>query len=230
MTVLTACQVAGRRIKSEEPASLFSSPTTFASELANLANEVATDVMKAHDWRRLTLLKTITGDGSDTSFALPTGYDRMPLNAKVYSSSSYLALRPVRDVNQWLEFQIDPVVGDPGFWIILGNEFQIKPALGNGLTAKFYYISNLCITGGTKAAFTADADTFDIGGDRLITLGVIWRWKFTKGLPGWEQDEELFNQALAQEMGRDKGSRTLYVGMPRYSGDVNVAYPGTITP
>lgn len=229
MSVLTAAQAAGRRIKSEAPASLFSSPTEFASELANLANEVAVDVMKAHDWRRLTLLNTITGDGSDTSFALPAGYDRMPQGARVYGSSSMMPLRPTKDVNQWLEFQIDPVVGDPGYWIILGNEFHIKPALGSGSTAKFYYVSNLCITGGTKAAFTADADTFDIGGDRLITLGLIWRWRHMKGRE-YAEDMMNYERALAQEINRDKGARVLFVGQPRYSGGVNVAYPGTITP
>lgn len=229
MSVLTAAQKAGVRIKGEAPVSLFSSPSKFATELANLADEVATSIMKAHDWRRLTLLKTITGDGSDTSFALPSDYDRMPLGANVYSTSTYMPLKPVRDVNQWLEFQIDPVVGDPGFWIILGNEFQIKPALGNGSTAKFYYISNLCITAGTKAAFTADADTFDIGGDRLITLGLIYRWKELKGLD-FALDEENYKAALSQEIARDKGARIMMVGTPRYSSDVNVAYPGTITP
>jgi hypothetical protein len=229
MSVLTAAQTAGIRIKSEAPISLFSSPTKFATELANLATEVAISIMKAHDWRRLTLLQTVTGDGSDTSFALPTDYDRMPQGAKVYSSSSYMALRPVRDVNQWLEFQIDPVVGDPGFWIVLGNEFHIKPALGNGNTAKFYYISNKCVTGGTKAAFSADADTFDIGGDRLITLGLVYRWKELKGLD-FALDEENYKTALMQEIGRDKGARTLYIGQPRYSSGVNVAYPGEINP
>ncbi len=229
MTVLTAAQTAGLRIKGEAPVSLFSSPTDFAKELANLATEVAVSIMKAHDWRRLTLLKTITGDGTDTSFALPSDYDRMPLGAKVYSASSMMPLRPARDVNQWLEFEIDPVVGDPGFWIILGNEFHIKPPLGNASTAKLYYISNLCITAGTKAAFTADADTFDIGGDRLVTLGLIYRWKELKGLD-FALDEENYKTALSQEIGRDKGARILFAGAPRFSSDVNVAYPGVITP
>lgn len=228
MTVLTACQTAARRLKSETITSLFTSPTTFASELVDLANESATSIAKSHDWRVLTKLHTITGDGSDTSFALPTDYDRMPNGGKVYSTSSYMPLRPVDSVNQWLEFQIDPVVGDPGFWIILGGEMQIKPAIGNARTAKFYYISNKPITTNTKTAFTADADTFDLP-ERLLTLDVIWRWQHRKGLPAWQQNEELFNQALALEIGRDKGSRVLFMGTPRYSGDVNVAYPGTVS-
>lgn len=229
MTVLTAAQTAGVRIKGEAPVSLFSSPSKFATELANLATEVATTIMKAHDWRRLTLLNTITGDGTDTSFALPAGYDRMAQGANVYSTSTYLPLTPARDVNQWLEFQINPVVGDPGYWIVLGNEFQIKPALGNTRTAKFYYISNLCITGGTKATFTADADTFDIGGDRLLALGLCYRWKELKGLD-FALDEENYKTALMQEIGRDKGARTMFVGRPRMSSDVTTAYPGVITP
>lgn len=228
MTVLTACQKAARRLTSESLVSLFSSPTTFASEIADLADESATAIAKSYDWPVLTKLHTITGDGTDTSFALPTDYDRMPNGQRVYSTSSFMPLRPTRDLNQWLEFQIDPVVGDPGFWIILGGEMQIKPPLGAATTAKFYYISNKPISTNTKTAFTADADTFDLP-ERLLTLDVIWRWQHRKGLPGWQQNEELFNVALSQEIARAKGSRILFMGAPRHSSDVNVAYPGTVS-
>lgn len=228
MTVLTACQAAARRLKSESITSLFTSPTTFATELLDLVQESATSIAKAHDWRKLTKLHTISGDGSTTSFSLPTDFDRMPNGAKVYGTSSMMPLRPTRDVNQWLEFQIDPVVGDPGFWIILGGTFQVKPAIGSSSSVKFYYISNKPITSNTKTDFTADSDTFDLP-ERLLTLDVIWRWQHRKGLSAWENNEELFNQALAEEIGREKGSRTLYMGAPRYSSDVNVAYPGTIS-
>lgn len=228
MSILTACQTAGLRIKGEEPGSLFSSPTKFASELANLANEVVADILERHDWRRLAKTHTITGDGSDTAFNLPSDYDRMPLNAKLYASSSQTPLTPIRDTDQLVQFQIDPVVADPGCWGIFGGQLHILPALGSGSTVKFAYQSNLSIANATKSAFTVDADTFDLD-ERLLTLGVIWRWRAQKRLE-YGEDLQNFENALSARAGRDKGARILKLGTPRYNDGVGVAYPGTIAP
>lgn len=227
MTVLSACQKAATKLNQARPSTVFGSTDTFALELADLANETAETVMKAHDWRKLTTLSTITGDGTDTSFALPTDYDRMPLKSNVYGSLARLPFLQARDLDQWLEFDITPVVGAPGYWVILGGEMQIKPAMATTQTAKFYYISNIIVSG-SKTAFTADADTFLLP-ERLITLGIVWRWKAQKGL---EYAEHLknFEIALGEEAGRDKGSRILHMGAARLPDDTSIAYPGYITP
>jgi hypothetical protein len=224
MSVLTASQAAGLRIKGEEPASLFSAPTKFASELANLANEVVADILERHDWRTLAKTHTITGDGSDTAFALPADYDRMPLNAKLYASSSQTPLSPIRDADQLVQFQIDPVVADPGCWGIFGGELHILPALGNGSTVKFAYQSNFAVAAGTKRAFSADTDDFDLD-ERMLTLGLIWRWRAQKRLE-YGEDLQNFENAISARAGRDKGARILKLGTPRYGYDVSVAYPG----
>jgi hypothetical protein len=228
MSVLSACQAAGLRIKGEQPASLFSSPTKFAAELVNLANETAADILERHDWRQLSKTHTITGDGAGTSFSLPADYDRMPLNAKLYASSSQTPLTPIRDSDQLVQFEIDPVVADPGVWGIFGGALHILPALGNGSTVKFAYQSNHAIAGATKAAFTADADSFDLD-ERLLTLGVIWRWRAQKRLE-YAEDLASFETAISARAGRDKGARILKLGVPRYGHDVGAAYPGPITP
>ena len=228
MSVLSACQAAGLRIKGEQPGSLFSGPTKFAGELANLANETVADLLERHDWRRLAKTHTITGDGTETAFGLPADYDRMPLNAKLYASSSQTPLTPIEDSDQLVQFAIDPVVADPGVWGIFGGALHILPALGNGATVKFAYQCNLAIADGTKSMFSADADGFDLD-PRLLTLGVIWRWRAQKRLE-YAEDLASFEHAVAARAGRDKGARVLKVGTPRYGSDVNVAYPGTIAP
>jgi hypothetical protein len=228
MSVLSACQTAGLRIKGESVGSLFSTPSKFAAELANLANEVVSDILERHDWRRLAKTHTITGDGSDTAFPLPADYDRMPLNAKLYASSSQTPLTPIRDPDQLVQFTIDPVIADPGCWGIFGGALHILPALGNGATVKFAYQSTYAIAGGTKPAFTADADSFDLD-PRLLTLGLIWRWRAQKRLE-YAEDLVNFENAVTARAGRDKGARILKIGVPRNRSEVNVAYPGTITP
>ncbi len=77
MTILTALQSAAVRLVGTRPASIFSSTDQTELELADLANEVATDIMKGHPWRALTKIHEMAGDGVATSFPLPDDYDRM---------------------------------------------------------------------------------------------------------------------------------------------------------
>ena len=233
MTILTACQRAAIKLTGSQPTILFSTTDQFALELRVLANEVGEAVMKAHDWRKLTLLQTETGDGSDTSFALPSDYDRMPIKGNVYSSLSQTPLTRAKDLDQWQEFTLSGMAGSPGAWIMLGGELQILPALETGVDATYYYVSNLLWSteagiAATKTEATADADVFTLP-ERLIALGVVWRWKQMKGKE-YGEDLKNFEIAFGEEAGRDKGSRLLYVGPARVSSDAELAYPGTITP
>lgn len=226
MTVLTACAEAAIELNQSEPASLFSTTDQFAKELRTQANKTAKAVLKAYDWQKFTALKTMTGDGSTTSFALPDDYDRMPLKSNVLTSQFASPLAKARDLDQWLDFQLRPFVGTPGFWIVLGGTMQILPALATGVTAKFYYIKNRIVAGGTKTEFTADGDTFDLP-ERLITLGVIWRWRAQKRKE-YAEDMRNFEIALAEEMTRDKGSRVLTVGRQRIGMDAELAHPAIV--
>ncbi len=226
MTVLTACAEAAIELNQTEPATLFSTTDQFAKELRTQANKTAKAILKGYDWQKFTALQTMTGDGSTTSFTLPTDYDRMPKKANVLTSQFASPLSKVDDADEWLNLNLRPFVGAPGRWIILGGTMQILPAVATGVTANFYYIKNKIVTGGTKTEFTADADTFDLP-ERLITLGVIWRWRAQKR-KDYAEDMRNFEIALAEEMANDKGSRVLTVGKQRIGLDADVAHPAII--
>ncbi|WP_423752652.1 hypothetical protein, partial [Brucella melitensis] len=54
--------------------------------------------------------------------------------------------------------------------------------------------------------FTADTDDFIIkGGNDLLTLGLIWRWRENKKLD-YTGDQEQFTMALDQLAAKDKGT------------------------
>jgi hypothetical protein len=233
MTVLAAVQAAAIRIAGRRPTALFTSNDKLMIELADLVNETAVAVMKAHDWRKLTLLKTQGGDGTATEFLFPSDYDRMPIKGNIYSSRSQLPLDRAQDLDQWLEFQLTSVIGSPGVWIVVGNKLAIKPALATGESAKFYYISNLIVSEDegvtfTKTQFDADGQTFILP-ERLLTLGLIWRWKAQKKFE-YAEDMTNYNVALGEEAGREKGSRIITVGRQRLPYDAQMAYAGIIVP
>lgn len=232
MTVLSAAQTASRLMGKSPPTSLFNSGVTdsYALELAAIAQESATAIARNHDWRKFATLGTMTGDGSTTSFSLPSDYDRMPKKAELWSSSDNAPLLAARDLDHWLDLQLSDFVGGSDVWIMLGGTIQIRNAPASGELIKFYYQSNLIITpntGSNKTAFTLDDDTFRLS-ERLLQLDMIWRWRSMKKLD-YAEEMQNFEIAQAQEIVNDKGARILSLGAPRMPADGEIAYPRTLS-
>lgn len=213
------------------PSALFSSVDTYNVELRTIAQESATAIAKAHDWRKFTTLATLTGDGTTTSFSLPADYDRMPKKAMLWSSTDNAPLCPARDMDHWMDLQLSDFVGASDVWIMLGGSIQILAAPGSSELIKFYYQSNLIIApavGANIAAFTADTDTFRLS-ERLLALDIIWRWRSMKKLD-YGEEMQNFEIALAQEIAQDKGSRILTIGgRSSAMGDIEYAYPRSLS-
>lgn len=229
MTVLTACSDASKLMGFGAMSAVFTSADPFAAELSAIANEAAQDIGKAHDWHKLLVLNAQAGDGSATAFDLPSDYDRMPVKAAVFLTSTTRPMTRIDDLDVWMDHRLQSL-GDPlGEWMLLGGQINIYPAMPSGVSAKFYYISNQVAadSGGTaKAAFTADSDVFRLP-ERLLKLALIWRWRQMKGYD-YAEDLQSYEVALAREIKNDKGSRIVAVGQARISGDVATAFPGNI--
>lgn len=231
MPIIDVAKDVAKRVGIDVPAQLAASTDRTMVEMLSVANEMATSIVDAYDWQALSLVYTINGDGLTESHALPADYRRMLKKAQVWSSSLETALTPVHDLNRWLELDIQAFDFVVNAWTIYGGQIHIKPALPIGVTAKFFYQSNLIIapsSGANKAEFTADTDTFRVS-ERLLKLGMIWRWKQSKGQPYAEEmsDFEALKERLISD---DRGSKMLRVGRVRLPADVSVAYPQAINP
>jgi hypothetical protein len=232
MTVLSAVQNACRLPSMgihPAPTTLFTSTDQQEIQLCNLANECAQIIAKAHDWRKLTTLKTQAGDGATTAFSLPADFDRMPVNSSVFLTSTAAPLARVEDTDQWLALGLTSVAGTAGAWFIIGGTINVKPAVAASTSIKFYYQSNLIVdpaSGDNKTAFTLDSDAFMLN-ERLLTSCLQFKWRSQNGLD-YQQELSDFNMAMGQEVARDKGSRILHVGRARMPSGVTLAYPGTV--
>jgi hypothetical protein len=87
MTAFTAIRAAALRTTGVAITNAFASTAQIAVEMTDLANEVATDILKSHDWRQLTKIATITADGGEV-YALPSDYDRMTLGGGIEDAAS----------------------------------------------------------------------------------------------------------------------------------------------
>lgn len=226
MTVLSSCQSAALRLLGRKPTTIFSSSNTFEMELADLATETAVAIAKEHEWQKLKTLATLTGDDTTTAFNLPTNYDRMVKDGNLHSNLYQTAhFARVDSLDDWVLIGDQLATPSPGNWIIIGGQMNILPAMVTGETARFYYIKNeITTTGG--ASFTSDADVFILP-ERLLTLGLIWKWRAQKRME-YAEDLKNYEIALEQEIARDRGARILNVGTVRYPANVTMAYPGIL--
>ena len=226
MTVLSAAQSAALRLLGRKPASIFSSSNTFEMELADLATETAVAIAKENEWQKLKVLATLQGDGTKTAFDLPTDYDRMIKDGNVHSSLYQTAFfSRVDSLDDWILIGDILATPSPGNWIVIGGQMNIKPAMPSNDTARFYYISKN-IVNGSKTAFATDEDEFVLP-ERLLTLGLIWRWRSQKRME-YAEDLQNYEIALSQEIARDRGARVISVGTKRYPGNVSMPYPGAL--
>lgn len=231
MAILSAMQSAAVRLLGQRPQAFFGASGTFEMEIADLVNEVAIDVAKYQDWQGLTQFATITGDGTTTDFDLPTDYDRMLQNARMQEEQAWFwNYRRIMDLNEFT-YLVNTGWGPvPGVWTLVANELRFTPAPGASTTATYPYISaNYALDAGTqqtKPAFTTDTDTFLLP-ERLLTLGLVWRWRENKKLDA-SGDQEAFVKALDEYAAKDKGARVYRSNSRRFFPGVGIAWPGSL--
>lgn len=175
------------------------------------AQETVDDLALRHDWRALHSTSTITGDGTTTDFALPSDYARlskMPALSLDGSLSGFWPAGPVSDpafINAQTSLSSWPY---PPFKIEGGYvKFATAPASGDTYTLSYQSSKPIYQIGsgtpGNIAEWTYDTDTLRIS-ERLLRLGLVWRWKAAKGLD-YAEALSSFERTLESEASHDWG-------------------------
>ncbi len=229
MTILSVMQSAALRLVGYKPSVFFASSETFESEIVDLINEAAEDIVDYQDWQALITQATLTGDGTTEAFNLPEGYSRMMLTADVQDTNNYVwGYQAVNSVDEYIWMKARGWGPYPGVWSIFNNQFNFYPVPAAGQLAVFPYISKNYAKsqdGTFKPAFTADTDEFRINGaERLLTLWLVWRWRENKKLDA-TGDQENFAKALDELAAKDRGSRVIRSRSRSVWGNVRTAWP-----
>jgi hypothetical protein len=231
MTILSVCQRLSTKIGIARPTVIYASTDRDMYSLQEVIADAVLTIKEAHDWQLFRAIHTLDGDGSAQSFSLPIDYDRMLRTASLWSSRYQWAMEHILDTDRWLELLTLPYTQTTGSWTIYGGELQILDTMATGDTAKFFYIKNLpvvSITSTTKAAFTADDDSFRLD-EELLRLAIIYKWKQAKQ-QAYEEEMADFNIMLNRMIDKDGGSKPIVSGGPRSTWrDRNVAWPGSIS-
>jgi hypothetical protein len=229
MAIIAPMQSAALVLVGRKPTSFFGTSEKFEMEIADLVNEVAEDVARYQDWQALQTLDSLTGNGVTTAFNLPADYSRMMKNTEVRGIPGFLW--GMFSYNSLSEFLHDQALGFralPGGWIITGGQIKFCPA-PSGLT-QFPYISSAWARSSDgltrKSQFDTDTDTFLLP-ERLLRLGLIWRWRENKKLDA-SGDQEAFIKALDEYAFSDAGARVYrHNGRQSFPG-THLAWPGVL--
>lgn len=205
MTVGAALQSAAIRLIGRRPAVFFGASETFEMEMCDLANEVAIDIAKYQDWQALVRVYDIVADGVQTEFPLPADYDRMLARRGVQDLQSWAwGYHRYDDIAEFLHVRERGFSPLPGGWVISGDTLMFAPEPSSGSSAALPYITKAWVKGGASE-FTSDADEFLLP-ERLLTLGLVWRWRENKKLDA-TGDQEAFIKALDEYAAKDGGTR-----------------------
>lgn len=232
MAILGALQSAAVRLMGQRPTTFFGATQNFEMELCDLINEVAVDIAKYQDWQALVRIETVTGDGTTSAFDLPADYDRMMLNTRVADLTSWFwGYGAYTDINSFLFDEARGFNAYPGGWIIYADQLRFSPAPSDAQVATFPYITNQWATAfstAPKSAFDADTDNFLLP-ERLLTLGLVWRWRENKKLDAMG-DQEAFIKALDEYAAKDGGTKVFRRNSRSGFPGTYPAWPGELGP
>jgi hypothetical protein len=117
---------------------------------------------------------------------------------------------PVLDA-QLVGMKAFPVQPVRPVWRLWGGSIEIWPALASTDTITGEYRSKNWILGADGVSrqyqFLTDADTSLIP-ERILKLGVVWRWKQAKGLE-YAEDYRTWDNERARVAGHDSGNKTI---------------------
>jgi hypothetical protein len=144
MTALSAAQSAMIRLIGRKPSTIFSSTEKTTVEIVDLITEVGVDIMKSHDWSALTKVHTITGNGTDTAFPLPSDYDRMSLAQGVSDGTSWFwGYTQAPDMDTWIAIQNGFYLGIVPPWLVDDAWWSVPVSAGS--RRQFHCQVSICV-------------------------------------------------------------------------------------
>ncbi len=215
-----------------QPSSAVSNPDPTVTKFIAFAQTEVELTASDFNWRNLNIAMTLTGDGSTTTFALPSDFER-PLQGNFLFSTKYpsIPLQGPVSSQELLGLKALPVTPTRPVWRLVGGVIEIWPALAIGEIVNGEYRSTNPIVSGDgltrKPRWTSDSD-YALFPEVILRLGLIWRWKASKGLD-YGEDFKTYQLERDKKAGHEAGGRivrmtnTFDIGENQWPGIISVA-------
>ena len=222
MTLLTALNRAQRRLSLPTTATIVTDGQETQNLLLELAQETADDLLIKKEWPLLTREHSFTASlASLQSSGKASDYHRA-IKGTFWNRSTDRSIGGPITETEWALAYGEPFTSSiEQYAQFRYNGLHIFPVPTVADTIAYSYIINTPIqatgAGAYKTAFTADSDDFLLG-DRILALGVRWRYLADKGRDYAEALRD-FEWACTQALMVQKGAgRDLMLAIPDDGG------------
>lgn len=191
------------------------------NELFSIAAITAEELLDRVDWPDPIALDTsITGTTAE-SYDLPTDFKRLTHDDQcVYETTTTRRFGiPITANGQWTNLKQLGSAGGYRYYRLSGDDedgwqisFYRPLEIGTSVTVSYVSKNWLKTSGTATDTWTSDNDTLLLP-KRLLTLGVVWRWKKRKGLPFADIMNE-YEAKLARAANEHRGIRKVMFGQP----------------
>lgn len=211
MSLLTIIQAAAQQLSLAVPATVVGNTADTQVHLLRLAQEEGRALAERHMWQALMREHTFTTTAAEAqSSGLPSDIDRDRIvPSTLFNRTQRRRVVGPMSPEEWQHHKSQLITRVNPAYRIRQSTFYLLPVPPAGETIAYEYITkNWCTSsGGTaQSAWAADTDTAVLD-EKLITLGIVWRFKQAKGLE-FQADAELYNRSVMDAVLRD-GTRPI---------------------
>jgi len=223
MTLLNLAQAACDIIGVPRPTSVIAGADQTARTMLSLAQREGRALARRWTWTALRKQQTFTTVAQTVQTgAVPSDFDRM-VSGTFWNRTRRLLVQGPLTPEEWQGLVASSAVPIYSAFQMRAGQIELYPVPTAGETyADEYVSSQWCQSaGGTgQSAWAADTDT-GLLDEELTTLGLVWRFKQSRGLD-YAEDMTTYEEQVLQAMARDGVRRTarlgreLDYGAPRY--------------
>lgn len=224
MSLLTIAQNSADLLSITRPSAVVSSSDQQIRQLYAIIQEEGYDLASSYNWQALTEEQTfVTVAAAQQVAAIAADWDRFIPDSFFNRTLMRKVFGPVTP-QTWQAIQAMPQLNS----VFLafrerGGYFLISPTPPAGQTIAYEYVSAYwakSASGTPQAQFALDTDLSYLN-EQLMTLGVRWRWKKSKGLP-FQEDQDTYEQNKEQIQARDGGASAINTTGVSFSWGVNI--------
>lgn len=229
MTCLSIVQTVCKRVGITAPNSAIGNTDAQIIQMLALLNEEGESLATRNAWQAITLEASFTTVAAEIQGAISTiapGLDYI-INDTIWNRDLRRPVYGPLTKQRWQQRKAMSMQGPFNQFRIRGDDLLFIPEPTAGQTCYFEYVSKNWTS---DAAGTTTNEEFQIDGDvslldeRLLTLGLIWRWKAAKGFD-YSADIEKYERRVIDAIARDGSKDWLNLADNRYDILPAVAIP-----
>ena len=209
MTLLTLAQAACDIIGMPRPTSVMAGADQTARTMLSLAQREGRALARRWTWTALRKQQTFTTVAQTVQTgAVPSDFDRMVSETFWNRTDQERVVGPVTP-EEWQGLVASVALPIESAFQMRAGQIELYPVPTAGETHAYEYVSSQWCqsAGGTgQSAWAADTDT-GLLDEELTTLGLVWRFKQSRGLD-YAEDMTTYEEQVLQAMARDGTRRT----------------------